>query len=256
MELKVMTFNLRVDNAGDGRNAFSNRFLRVIETVLRESPAIVGFQEVTESMAQKVREGLSGYTVLGCGRERDCRGESMLLAYRTDAFSLLSVENVRLSLTPDLPGSRYGLDQSPCPRMFTAVLLQPHACGEKLLFVNTHLDHVGQTARLLGAAQLIQYLRTHTSADGHFVLTGDFNAQPDSPEIRLFADIDGFPITDCTAALPGTFHDFGRIPEEKREHIDYIFTDGACRGAYAVPDDCPDGVYYSDHLAVCATVAL
>ena len=44
MELKVMTFNLRVDNAGDGRNAFSNRFLRVIETVLRESPAIVGFQ--------------------------------------------------------------------------------------------------------------------------------------------------------------------------------------------------------------------
>ncbi len=253
-ELKVMTFNLRVEYAADGVNAFMHRYARILDTVTDAAPDLVGFQEVTEHMAEEMRRGMQNYTLIGCGRERNLCGESMLLAFRTDAFSLLSVDHEWLSLTPRIPGSCYGLDQSPCPRMLTAVLLQSHAMGEPILFVNTHLDHVGKTARLLGATQLVQYLSTHKPQTGHFILTGDFNAVPESPEIRLLTEASPFSIFDCSRNLPGTYHDYGKIPEARRERIDYIFSDADAKEAYVVPDPHPEGVWYSDHQAVCATV--
>ena len=54
----------------------------------------------------------------------------------------------------------------------------------------------------------------------------------------------------------GTFHGFGRVPEDRREKIDYIFTDGVCQNAYVVPDTPVEGQYYSDHFAVCAEISL
>ena len=35
-QLKIMSFNLRVDNTGDGINSFTNRFHRVVEVLDRE----------------------------------------------------------------------------------------------------------------------------------------------------------------------------------------------------------------------------
>ncbi len=252
-ELKIMTFNLRVDNTGDGINSFTNRFDRVIETILRESPDLIGFQEVTDGMRARLRDHIPGYTVQGCGREKSCHGESMLIAYRTDEVELLSLENIWLSYTPEVPGSTFGGDQSPCPRMFTSALIKHDRVDRPIRFINTHLDHWGPVARHLGATQLVQYISTHREWT---VLTGDFNATPDAPEITLIAESlapRGF--VDCTAEVGGTFHNFGRLPAEQIVKIDYIFSDGTCTDAYAVEDIPVEGQYYSDHNAVCACIA-
>ncbi len=246
-ELKIMSFNLRVDNTGDGINSFTNRFDRVIETILREAPDLIGFQEVTDGMRARLRDSIPGYTVQGCGREQSCHGESMLIAYRTDEVELISLENVWLSHTPHVPGSTYGGDQSPCPRMFTSALLRHDRAERPIRFINTHLDHRGPTARLLGASQLAQYISLCREP---VILTGDFNATPNAPEIRLLSAC----LTDTTAALGGTFHDFGRIPPEQAVKIDYIFASMSARTAYAVEDIPVNGQYYSDHHAVCATI--
>lgn len=252
--LKIMSFNLRVDCAADGINSFSNRFHRVVEVLERERPDIVGFQEVTEGMRARLRDHLPGYTVQGCGRNRDYHGESMLIAYRKDEVELITLENVWLSPTPSLPGSFYGGDQSDCPRMFTAALLKHNDVRTPFLFINTHLDHLGKQARYLGAMQLLQYISSHREA---FILTGDFNATPDAPEIALISSVmKDRRVVDCTSELGPTFHDFGRLPENKRVKIDYIFTDGSCTESYVVPDEPVDGQYYSDHNAVCAMVEL
>ncbi len=248
-ELKIMSFNLRVDNTGDGINSFTNRFDRVIETILKESPDIIGFQEVTDGMRARLRDHIPGYTVQGCGRERSYHGESMLIAYRTADVELISLENVWLSHTPTVPGSTFGGDQSPCPRMFTSALIKHDRIAEPIRFINTHLDHWGPTARLLGASQLAQYITTHA---GTTVLTGDFNAIPDSPEIRLLAGL----LTDATARLGGTFHNFGRLAYDETAKIDYIFTNAAVTEAYAVEDIPVEGQYYSDHNAVVARIEL
>ncbi len=250
--LKIMSFNLRIDNTGDGINSFTNRFDRIIEVILRESPDIIGFQEVSGGMRARLRDRIPGYTVVGCGREASCHGESMLIAYRTDDMELISMENIWLSYTPTVPGSTFGGDQSACPRMFTSLLLKHDRVTLPFRFINTHLDHVGKQARLLGATQLVQYISKERA---YTVLTGDMNATPDAPEIQLMTgalvDRD---FTDVTATLGGTFHDFGRRAEAPIK-IDYIFTDAACEGAYIVEDIPVNGQYYSDHNAVCALLS-
>ena len=252
VQLKIMSFNLRVDNTGDGINSFTNRFDRVVEVLEREKPDLVGFQEVTDGMRARLRDHLPGYTVQGCGRERSYHGESMLIAYPSDRVELISLENLWLSPTPAIPGSGFGGDQSGCPRMFTAALLHIDGVDTPVRFINTHLDHVGKNARYLGAMQLVQYISTHPEP---FVLTGDFNATPDAPEIRLITEaLSHRGVTDCTKDLGGTFHGFGKLLPDKTVKIDYIFTDMTCNESYVVEDIPVNGQYYSDHNAVCATV--
>ena len=42
---KFCTFNLRINNAGDGINRFDNRFERIVDVIKREKPHVIGFQE-------------------------------------------------------------------------------------------------------------------------------------------------------------------------------------------------------------------
>ncbi len=252
MKIKVFTFNLRTESKGDGVNYFPNRRGRILSAIEQYAPDIIGFQEATDTMRAWLADTLEEYAVVGCGRGVGYRGESTIIAYRKSAFEMISCEAFWLSLTPDIPGSVYGFDQSSCPRIATAALLSPSGRGEPFVFCNTHLDHKGKTARLLGSVQLIQYL---TSKPYRFVLTGDFNATPEAPEIALFTSIEGRSIIDATAGLSGTFHGFGQRTVKSK--IDYIFTDLPCdvSESFVVPDEGDEnGVYISDHNPVGAVV--
>ena len=253
-QLKIMSFNIRTACESDGINYFFNRFDRITEVLDREKPDVIGFQEVTDSMRVKLRDYLKDYTVQGCGRGKDYHGEAMIIAYRKDAVELISLENIWLSMTPSIPGSRYGGDQSGCPRMFTAALLKHAQLDKPFYFINTHLDHEGKMARYMGAVQLAQYISLH---DQKFVLTGDFNATPNEPEIQVITEALAYRgAVDCTVRLGGTFHNFGRIPVERWPKIDYIFSDIPCKESYVVEDIPVNGQYYSDHNAVCAILEM
>ncbi len=253
MSIKVMSFNLRYDNEWDGENRFTKRLPRVIELIKNESPDIIGFQEVTEPMRKTLYGALDGYLFCGCGRDRDYHnGEAMLIAYRYDVIELIKCENVWLSETPNVPGSKYGGGHSGCPRMYTQLLLKHNDIESPFTFINTHLDHEG--GRMLESEQLC---RAIAKLDGHFVLTGDFNANPDDPEIlHITESLSHKNAIDCTAGLGPTFHDFGRRTSDKQLKIDYIFTSAVCEGAYKIDDEAPNGLYYSDHNAVVALINL
>jgi endonuclease/exonuclease/phosphatase family metal-dependent hydrolase len=248
--LKIFTFNVRVC-VDKGANDFELRKHRIAELINTEKPDIVGFQEATGSMRAELSSLLDGYYVMGCGREKNYGGESAAVAYRRDKFELIKLENFWLSATPSIPGSRYGEDQSKCPRITTALLLVSKDGGKPFWFINTHLDHIGSTARLLGATQLMQFI---SEKDAPCILTGDFNAGPSSKEIRAFTENEYLGLIDCTADIKGTFHDYGKM--EKMSKIDYIFTNMPCdvSKSFAYPDEAPNGTYYSDHLPVCAYI--
>lgn len=252
--MKFMSFNLRYDNTNDGLNAFSNRISRVLDVISKENPLVIGFQEVTDSMRKTIRENLKDYTTIGCGRDRNYHGEAMLIAFKTDVFELIEVKNVWLSETPSIPGTKYGLDHSGCPRMYCSILLKHNELENPFRFINTHLDHEGAKARALEAEQLCNDLGKYSEK---FVLTGDFNATPNTPEIELITQrLSDRGCVDCTKDLGPTFHNFGRLPLERQVKIDYIFTDGICKNAYRVEDIPVNGQYYSDHNAVCAEIEL
>ena len=256
-KIKVMTFNLRVEAPSvDGINDLPFRKGRILETIANESPDLIGFQEARDSTRAWLRDTLTDYVVVGCGRYANYRGESAPLAFRKDKFELVSLDTFWLSSTPKIPESRYdGSDQSDCPRIATAVVLKPIESDELLLFINTHTDHQGATSRILASAQILEY----ASQKGlNTVITGDFNAQPDSTEIKMITANKAFSLVDATATVGPTFHAFGKIPAEDCVKIDYVFTNlpSNTDESYAVEDIPVDGVYISDHQPVVAFVEI
>ena len=258
-EIKVCTFNLRVIAEVDGNNIFFNRKGRIADTIKENAPDIIGFQEVASPMKQWLGAELAplGYTVVGCGRGKDYRGEATCIAFKRDDFELIALETRWLSATPLVPGSRYAADQSGCPRVYTAATLKHKDSDEIFIFLNTHLDHKGSEARKLGALDVVRYLSEQKLP---CIITGDMNAVPGTPEIDAFTayEINGKPVIDATASLGGTFHGFGKYNAEKAPKIDYIFTDLPCdiSKSYIVTDTPADGLYISDHNPVCAFVEL
>lgn len=249
--IKVMSFNLRTPCKDDGINYFWNRTDRVLNVINGEQPDVIGFQEATSEMRTWLADSLTGYTVLGCGREKQYDGESPCVAYKHSKFELISMENFWLSPTPDICGSRYPDSQSLCPRSTVALKLFSKSCQKPFMFYNTHLDHMGELARYLGMMQNIQHI---SQSSLNFIYTGDMNALPGSDEIKLFEKSLSYRGgKDATAELGGTYHGYGKSEPMK---IDYIFTDANCSSAYRVEDPGIGGAYYSDHNAVCAEITL
>lgn len=253
--LKVMTFNLRIRVIADGKNYFDNRREKIRETIERENPDLIGFQEANDFMADWLERTLTDYTVIGHGREADGSGEGMYIAYRRDRFRLHAYRTEALSLTPNVAGSRLiSTDQSKCPRTFACAELLCRESGRIFAFYNIHTDHKGAAARLLECAFL---MRDVAESGLPFVITGDFNDYPDSAPIALvLSTADSLGTVDATTHIKGSFHAFkGDVGTCK---IDYIFTNMQVDPAktYAVADDDRGGCYYSDHNALCAFLTL
>ena len=253
-QIKVMSFNLRMDTEHDGINRFRNRIGRVMEVINTENPDVIGFQEVTPTMREWLVETLADYYTVGAGRNADYSGESALIAYKKSAFDLISCESIMLSSTPHIMGSRYeGVDQSRCPRVYTRLLLKHKDIREPIYFYNVHTDHEGQLARTLATVQLLQDICSHNR---NFVMTGDFNAQPDDREIKMLTAATARRVLDVSETVGGTFHNYGRL--EMPVKIDYIFTDARNKviDCSLIEDKPVNEVYLSDHNPLFAVLEI
>lgn len=248
--MKLTTFNIRYDCGTDGINNFSCRKERILHAIARENPDIIGFQEVLPHVASWLKENLRGYYVVGCPRCDDLTGEQVCIAFRPDRFNLMKMDTFWLSPTPYVPGSRYP-EQSICPRTCTEVVLQELSTGKVLRMLNTHLDHEGSLARVLGAQQIIAYVqKADFFPHAPTILVGDLNAEPDSPEMKLLSAH----FRNLTEGIGITYHSFGG---SQSASIDYIFLRGAVEGTAPVKwDECHDGVYLSDHYPVSTELTL
>ena len=251
--LRIMSFNIRVQSSSDGINSFFGRLDRLSARLMEICPDLVGLQEATFPMREALRASLgSRYVLIGGGRNADCNGEGCPILYRPDRMELLGLRQFWLSDDPDLPGSRYAhSDQSGCPRVALVARFRVNG-GGLFTLINTHLDHVGFSARELGFSALASEL-SQTPAPA--ALVGDFNCTPSSPELIGFLDrIAPLGWHDCTASLGGTFHGFGRVdPPEK---IDYIFSNVTPCRAERIADPPIAGVYLSDHIPLLAEVGI
>ena len=245
-KLKIMSFNMRLDQANDGANHFSFRKPRIAEFINEANADIIGFQEITPTMRAWLVETFPQYYMVGVGRAADYSDETALIAFRKDTMALMSCETVMLSTTPHVFGSRYdGSDQSQCPREYVRACLKHHDIAEPFYVYNIHTDHAGQISRMLASTQVMQDITSHNK---RFFFTGDFNAKPDAPEIQMIAQCRARAIKDATAELGGTFHNFGREAEPWK--IDYIFTDAdtTVLESVRVEDHPTEGqTYISDH---------
>ena len=261
--MKVMTFNIRLDTPDDGANTWSNRLSKVNAFLDSISPDVIGAQEVLHNQLHDLIAAHPGYDWYGVGREDGLeKGEYQPLFWKKDRFEALDKGHFWLSETPDKPS--FGWDAA-CERTAVWAILKDKETGKELLFLNTHLDHIGETARINSITMIKDSLFTIVG-DREFVAMGDFNADSSTNVIKSMLSNENMPrkvfdSRSLAAKVSGpewSWHDFGREPLEKRVLIDFIFLSSedieVLSHDVLAEEDAPGHLYLSDHAPVLATI--
>lgn len=173
-ELRVMTYNIRLDTEADGVNRWANRRALFTGQIRLLRPDILGMQEVVPGQRADLVADLPGYLALGGGRDDGkSGGEASPLFVARSRFAVLGSGMFWLSPTPAVPS--LGWDAA-YRRVATWAHLRRRSDGMRLLAINTHWDHLGKQARLNSALQLRGWIAANRRAGEAVVLLGDFNA--------------------------------------------------------------------------------
>lgn len=253
-KFRVMTFNIRLENSGDGVNAWENRKADDAAFIKRVAPDVFGLQEATPSQMAYLTKELTDYGFVGVGRDDGTTGpkagEYSPVFYRKDRYKVLSSGNFWLSETPEKPS--LGWDAA-CRRICSWALLQDVKTGNSFVYANTHLDHVGTEARANGA-MLIKERLGRIANDSPMLITGDFNVNDRSQSYatmrdRFFVLNDAYKVAKKRTGLKATFQGFGTIPDEKGEKIDFIFISPSLKvkSSHIYNAVLGEGRYLSDH---------
>lgn len=256
MNIKVMTFNLRINVASDGENAWPNRVDSVIKIIRESEAVIIGTQELSPSMILDLQEKLTDFNWVGEGRRGGMNDELSAVFYKKDMFQIIESGTFWLSENPEIPGSQSW--DSAFPRICTWAKLK-NTEGKEIIFFNTHLDHISFDARLNGLKLIVEKISLKQRYDKlPVILTGDFNVGPYSEEIKYLNIIkkhddiinnvyDQF-MSDINQ-IGCTFHDFkgGKAGQP----IDYIFvsSDIKIKDVF-INRNTVNGKYPSDHYPV------
>lgn len=225
-EITWSTFNIRYDNPYDSLNSWTYRKDTVASFIKAHNLDIVGMQEVLHHQLEDLKARLPEYAEVGVGREDGkTQGEYAPLFYKKDRFELLDNNTFWLSQYPDSVGF-IGWDGA-CTRIATWAKLKDKTNGKVFMAINTHFDHVGTEARKKGALLIIEKIKEIVGCQPA-VVTGDFNVSDQSEAYQTITS-NSFVLKDAhKTALQQegaryTFHDFGRIPADSCEKIDFIF---------------------------------
>lgn len=262
VDLNVMSFNIRYDNPDDSLNNWQYRKDVAAKTIKNQNADIIGTQEVLVNQLNDLKSRLPEYNAIGVGREDGIeKGEYSAILYKKDRFKEIKSGYFWLSETPEVAGSK-GWDGA-CERIATWAILEDISSKKQLFFINTHLDHVGKIARQEGVTLLLS--RANALANGlPIIMTGDFNATPESDVIKHVTDVNSpehlIHSKDIAVEKSGTdwtFHGFGKVPMERREFIDYVFVSKGIKVAkHSVLPEKLDDTFISDHSVVVAQIEI
>jgi endonuclease/exonuclease/phosphatase family metal-dependent hydrolase len=248
-----MTFNLRYASV-DGPYPWADRRPVVRSLLDAERPDLICTQEGLAGQLDDVMADLGpGYGFIGTGRDGGTRGEFTAVLYRTERLAPVRDGVFWLSGTPDVVGSNtWG---ARCVRMVTWVRFRDAVTGREFCVVNTHLDHISDSARQRSAA-LIRDRIAALASDVPVVLAGDFNtpAGADSPTYRLLTGDAGLVDTWAAARRRGpaysTWHGFGPVVVDG-PRIDWVLVSPDIAVEEATVNPFRDGDRFpSDHLPV------
>ncbi|HMF19867.1 MAG TPA: endonuclease/exonuclease/phosphatase family protein [Gemmataceae bacterium] len=219
-------------------------------------PDILGVQEARPEQVAFLEKTLPGHKRVGVGRDdgRDA-GEHCAIYFCRDRFEAIDSDTFWLEEPTDQPAASGRWAKRTC----TWVRLRQRDGGRILCVYNTHLP--GRTAALvrgqsrLSAARIVlDHIKMGDPSDA-VVLVADFNAGPDAPSRRLFAEI-GLRETAELAGnqtAPPTYQFYG----VRMGSLDGILVGPEWRvKRHTVVDVKPDGVFPSDHFGVLADLML
>lgn len=260
-QVNVLSFNIRYDTPNDGINQWSNRKEKVAQLIEFHEGDIVGLQEVLKSQLDDLENLLPTYTWIGVGRDDGKEaGEYSPILFQNDRFKLLKQGTFWLSETCEVAGSR-GWDAA-CNRVVTWAYFKDKKQRKKFYFFNTHFDHKGEVARRESAQLILQKIK-EIAGQTTFVLTGDFNGDPQSEPYRILTKkgngVDLYDAFFRSKTPPygqqSTFSGFKALTEDDQNRIDYVFVPRKIKVLkHAILTDSWGGFFPSDHFPVLAVL--
>ncbi|HEU5290359.1 MAG TPA: endonuclease/exonuclease/phosphatase family protein [Cyclobacteriaceae bacterium] len=247
--IKIMTYNIRYDNPGDGVNAWPKRIEKVTGLIRKHNPDVIGVQEALHHQLEDLVKVLPDYSYVGVGRDDGKKkGEYSAILFRNSRFGLLSDSTLWLSETPQVPGSKSW--DAAITRLVTIAKFFDKELKTDFIVLNTHFDHIGKEARLNSGAQIAGIVASsRTKVEIPILVTGDFNCERSEEAYRnvTIKDLtDTKPANDST----GTYCGF-EVGKMECKPIDYIFytKEWLLKNYLVITDN--DGTHYpSDHLPV------
>ncbi|HEY3371678.1 MAG TPA: endonuclease/exonuclease/phosphatase family protein [Prolixibacteraceae bacterium] len=255
--LRIITYNIRLNIASDGINAWPNRSSQVAALLDFHQAEIFGLQEALYDQIEDLQAQLPNMTWVGVGRDDGKKaGEFSPLFYNSEKFKALKKGWFWLSETPEKPG--LGWDAA-CNRICTWLVLKDNKSGGKFMVFNTHFDHIGNKARTESAKLILQKIKELNTDKLPVILMGDFNLTPDKEPIAVITSVlkDSRAITKKAPYGPeGTFNSF-KFDAPMKDRIDYVFVNDQIEvKRYGVLTDSKDQRFPSDHQPVLVVLEL
>jgi endonuclease/exonuclease/phosphatase family metal-dependent hydrolase len=256
MEFNAATYNLRLDTAVDGPNAWPYRKDAVRALLRYHGIDLLGTQEGLMDQVEDLG-AMPGFAWVGVGRDDGQRaGEHSAIFYRSARFELLAHGDFWLSATPEVPSRSW--DSPCCNRLATWAKLRERASRQDFYVFSVHFDHAGLVSRRESARLMVR--RMHDIAgDAPVLCLGDFNATPESEPIAIMAGAfrDARQVSETPPYGPvGTLNGF-KLDAPFIERIDYVWLGPRWRVLdYAALTDSTDARFPSDHLPVVVRLRL
>jgi endonuclease/exonuclease/phosphatase family metal-dependent hydrolase len=250
MLFTVISFNIRFGLADDGMNNWANRKHAVAELFNKYPADFICVQELNDFQTDFLVKLLPNYNHIGYHKPAPDYWQNNVIFYR-NTIECIDKQHFFLSETPFQPSSSWG---SRWPRQCT--IGRYKAGFRDFICINTHFDFKEPVQHK--SAQLIWQTITTQFQDIPAVLTGDFNAEPDSKTYKWFtgkfdkiaSSLPDFKET-FISPYPGTFHRYTGKPLTGL--IDWILYRGDLNfNKCIVIEDSFEGVFPSDHFPIMA----
>jgi endonuclease/exonuclease/phosphatase family metal-dependent hydrolase len=255
-EFNIATYNLRLNVASDGPNAWPQRRDAVKALIRYHEFDILGTQEGLIDQIEDLA-AMPGFAYVGVGRDDGVHGgEHSAIFFRKARFEVEAHGDFWLSQTPERPSK--GWDAVCCNRIATWARFRDRTSAKRFFVFNVHFDHQGEEARRQSAVLMLRKIQQIAGA-ATVICTGYFNSTPDTEQIKTLRTV--FRDAREVSAEPpygpvGTFNDF-KLDAAMTERIDYIFVGPRITVfKYAVLSDSVDRRYPSDHHPVVARLQI
>lgn len=257
-DLKIMSYNIRLDTQSDGDNQWSKRKEFLTDQVKFYTPDFMGVQEALPGQMTYIDSTLTGYDFIGKGRDDGkSQGEYSAIFYNSDKFKLLEENTFWLSETPEKPSKGWDAAYN---RVCTYGLFQNKKTKRKVWVFNTHFDHVGDIARAESSKLILEKIRKINKDNLPVILTGDFNLEAETRPLQLIKEQMEDAQKVCRGIVfgpEGTFNSF-EFNKPVTTRIDYIFINKNKMEVtkFATLSDSKNCRYPSDHFPVYAEINL
>lgn len=173
--MKIMTFNVK----NDMKKVTDEKVREIIEFLQKENPDVIGFQELTFSLKEKLAKELKDYTFYG-------RSRYGINTFFDEYNSLLVKKNIEIIET-----ATYSLGKNPYKVASAKLGSIARICTmvtciynkKKIKIVNTHLENKKSNIKIFQLEVLYELLKNNNYP---LILIGDFNMISENKNLISF----------------------------------------------------------------------